>query len=204
MLAAHFSSPARPSSCPVPTGRNVGTCCPSGQAKQADVKMGIRVGDRHSSKGAIWAQSRQQVTYTLPCPPDTTRAARSDQQDVVQRLKRLVPTAGSMSCLRDRRRRRACNGSSPFRLCGPIAPLPAQFRGVLVAKDRAGLRAVLAAGRHFRAFTISCDLYRGAPGSPQWLTKQLRIANATHLTPRFACCRLRTPAARRGCPLTPF
>eukprot|EP00962_Isochrysis_galbana_P016499 scaffold4730_cov109-Isochrysis_galbana.AAC.11 len=82
-----------------------------------------------------------------PSLPDTACAARYEQQVVVQRQQRLVPTAGSMACLSDRKRRRACDGSSPFGLNGPVEPLPARFRGVLVASDRAGHKAVLDAGR---------------------------------------------------------
>eukprot|EP00962_Isochrysis_galbana_P033868 scaffold11400_cov134-Isochrysis_galbana.AAC.8 len=62
--------------------------------------------------------------------------------------------------LYDRKRRRACDGSSPSGLIGPVEPLPARFRGVLVASDQAGHKAVLAAGRHFTASVKLLDLCR--------------------------------------------
>eukprot|EP00962_Isochrysis_galbana_P011091 scaffold3102_cov123-Isochrysis_galbana.AAC.3 len=68
-----------------------------------------------------------------------------------------------MACLCNRKRRRACDGSSPSGLNGPVEPLPARFRGVLVASDRAGHKAVLAAGRHFTASVKLLDLFVPGP-----------------------------------------
>jgi hypothetical protein len=139
------------------------------------VKMGVRVGEPREMSVPIRAQSHQWVRYSLPCTPDTLRAARSEQ------YRRCSISDGSSGrrgahhvwAARDAGERAVAADVPDFAV--PLRPLRPRFE-VSLSHESGPAQGGPRCRRPFRARAVWVDF----DGGPSWLPTVESLVDNIH------------------------